>query len=73
MMRDCLMADSRKGSCHQQKGTDVSESSHGSMCDVIAGLGAAPAGRVDQAAMTARISEIAPKMSSAVAVGGRSR
>jgi hypothetical protein len=46
MMRDCLMADSRKSSRHQQETTDVSKSSHGSMCDVIAGLDAAPAGRV---------------------------
>lgn len=47
-MRECLMADGRKGSRYQQEAGDVTDAFHGSMCGVVAGLGAPPAGRVKQ-------------------------
>ena len=46
MVCECLMADGRKGSRHEQKAGNVGESFHVSCGWVNAGLGAAPAGRV---------------------------
>ena len=50
MMREAGVGYCRKRCSNQQEAGDVAKAvDHCSMCDVIAGLGAAPAGRVDQA------------------------
>lgn len=49
MMREAGVGYCRKRCSNQQEAGDVAKAvDHCSMCDVIAGLGAAPAGRVKQ-------------------------